>query len=268
VTRALVARLPRLTGLSRLNLAGLLTLAVLVAVWQLVIVTGLLTFQYLPAPSAVFRAALSQLHTGQLTRSAVHTLQAALIAWLLATAIGVAAGLLLGLWRPARLLFTASVDVLRTLPVVAFVPVAVLALGFSTRMEIAVAAWAALWPILINTVGGIQDVHPRLHEVGGVLRLSRLRRARSIVLPAAAPLILVGARLGLSIALIVTVVAEMIGNPAGLGYDLVQWQQALRPADMFADVLTVGILGVALNAALLALTSRIAPHTFGAGSPA
>jgi len=75
-----------------------------------------------------------------------------------------------------------------------------------------VAAWAALWPIVINTLGGVEAVPARLHEVAAVFRLSGARRIRSIVLPAAAPLILVGARLGLSFALIVAVVAEMIGR--------------------------------------------------------
>lgn len=86
----------------------------------------------------------------------------------------------------------------------------------SRTMEIVVAAWAAVWPVIVNTIGGVQAVHPRLHEVGAVLRLTHPRRVRTIVLPAAAPLILVGGRLALSIVLIVAVVVEMIGNPSGL----------------------------------------------------
>jgi len=257
-----------MSSLRRVNVSGLLTLAALLAAWEIAIASGAVHFSYLPAPTKVAAAVWSQLSSGELVRAAGHTAVAVLLAWLLAMVIGVVGGVLLGLWRPARLLFTASIDVMRTLPVVALVPVAVLVLGFSTTMEIAVAAVAAVWPILLNTLGGVQAVHPRLHDVADVLRLTPIRRVRSIVLPSAAPLILVGARLGLSIALIIVVVAEMVGNPSGLGYEIVQWQQALRPDAMFADVLAIGVLGVAFNATLVALTARLAPDVFDAGERA
>lgn len=248
-----------------LNLSGALTLITVVGAWQLAVDTGLVDLDYLPAPSEVAQAGASGLSSGELGSAAAHTLAVSLVAWLIALVVGVAAGVLIALWRPARVTLTASVEILRTLPVVAFVPIAVLIVGLSTTMEIAVAAWAAMWPILVNTRGGVDAVPARLHEVAAVFRMTALRRVRVVVLPAAAPLVLVGARLGLSFALIVTVVAEMIGNPAGLGYQIVRLQQALRPDEMFAAVVVIGLLGIGLNAALLALTTRVAPDMFEPG---
>jgi len=252
-------------SLRRLNVGGIVLLAGLAALWQLAVGGGLVDLDYLPAPSEVVESAAAQVEGGALVSATLHTLGVALVAWLIAVVLGVAVGLLLGLSAPARAVFMTSVEVLRTLPVVAFVPVAVLVFGLSTRMEIVVAAWAALWPILVNTLGGVEAVPARLHEVAAVFRLSAARRVGSIVLPAAAPLILVGARLGLSFALIIAVVAEMIGNPAGLGHLVIRTQQALQPEAMFAGILVIGLLGVALNAALVGLTARAAPDMFEPG---
>jgi len=252
-------------NLRHVNVGGIALLVALAALWQLAVGAGLVDLDYLPAPTEVVQAGVEQVEAGALVTATLHTLGVALAAWLIALVLGVALGLLLGLSAAARVVFTTSVEVLRTLPVVAFVPVAVLVFGLSTRMEVVVAAWAALWPIVINTLGGVEAVPARLHEVAAVFRLSGARRIRSIVLPAAAPLILVGARLGLSFALIIAVVAEMIGNPQGLGHLVIRTQQALRTEAMFAGILVIGLLGVALNAALLALTARAAPGMFEPG---
>ncbi|GAA4023558.1 hypothetical protein GCM10022247_54920 [Allokutzneria multivorans] len=241
----------------RLNLSGLLTVAALLLLWQGIVAARVIELQYLPAPTEIATAALSLLADGQLLDATAHTLSATVVGWLLALVVGGALGVVLGTWRPARALVAPTVDVLRTLPVVALVPIAVLLLGFSTTMEITVAAWAAAWPIVVNTMGGVAAVHPRLREVAATLHFTPARRIWSIVLPAAAPLVVVGARLGLSISLIVTVIAEMIGNPMGLGHELVQMQQALRPDAMFAAMLVIGMLGVLLNSALLSVSARV-----------
>lgn len=241
-----------------MNLSGLSVVLAVLAVWELVVSTGILRYAYLPAPHQILSAAADLLDDGQLVADALHTVGVTLVSWLVALVAGTAAGVLMGLWRPAHTLFTTSVDVLRTLPVVAFVPVAVLLFGLSTTMEVVVAAWAALWPILVNARGAVDSVHPRLHEVAATLRLGAVRTLRAVILPAAAPFVLVGARLGLSFALIVTVVAEMIGNPAGIGYEIVQAQQSLRPDAMFAYILVVGLIGTGLDTGL----GLVASHAF------
>lgn len=87
--------------------------------------------------------------------------------------------------------------------------------------------------VLVNTLGGVRDVHERLIDVGHTLRLSRRAVVTGIVLPAATPAILVGLRLSRTLAVVLAVLAEMVGNPDGLGYGVVAKQQALRPDVMF-----------------------------------
>jgi ABC-type nitrate/sulfonate/bicarbonate transport system permease component len=152
----------------------------------------------------------------------------------------------------------ASVEILRPIPGIAFLPVALLLFGFSTRMELFVIILPVLWPILIGTMSGIMAVSNRLQDVGRTLRLTRYEILRKILLPAAAPTIFVAARISLTLALVLAVIAEMVGNPQGLGYAIVSAQQALRPDEMFAYIFIVGIFGVAINV-LAMVASRWVP---------
>jgi ABC-type nitrate/sulfonate/bicarbonate transport system permease component len=246
-------------GLRRINLYGLATMAGLIGLWQLVVDTGLVTAQYIVAPSEIVGAMEDRLASGELQNNAVHTMTAVLAGWSIALVAGIALGSLFGLFRAVRQYGDASVDLLRSLPTIALVPPAVLVFGFSLKMEIAVIVYASLWPVLVNTAGGIMRVPRELHDVARTLRLSPLKTALSVIVPAATPSIIVGARLGMAVAVILAVVAEMVGNPTGLGYAMVFAQQAIDPAGMYAYIVTIGLLGVALNAVLVAATSLLPP---------
>lgn len=248
--------MPDLKVLRRINVLGLLTGVGLLALWELSVVTNLVSFDYLSKPSDILVGLAEITRTGELQQNLTHTLTASLSGWGIAALAGVVAGAVLGLVRPAWTYSMASLEALRALPIVAFVPVAVLLLGFTLRMEITVAFYAALWPILLNTQAGVRSLDRRLGEVGDVLGLSRLERLWKLVLPASTATIIVGLRLGLSVSLVLTLVAEMVGNPAGLGYALIQKGQALRPDQMFAYVLVIGLSGIVLNALLMA-TARV-----------
>ena len=173
--------------------------------------------------------------------------------------IGVPLGLALGFSSLARRYLLASIEVLRPLPGIAFAPVALLLFGFSLKTELVVTILPSVWPILINTMGGVANVHARLIDVGRTLRLGRAEIVRRLLLPAALPSILVGARVSLGLALVLSIVAEMVGNPEGLGYGIVREQQALNPAAMFAYIVLVGVIGLALNAGVQSLTAALWP---------
>ena len=237
--------------IKRVNILGILTIVALVFLWELLIRSGIISLEYLPAPSQVVGGFIELTQSGELQRNLIHTVVAALLGWVCAGIVGVLLGSLLGLVRPVWLYTMASVESLRALPIVAFVPVAVLLLGFTSTMEIVVAFYAALWPIVINTYGGIRSVDRRLLEVGYVLDLRRREVMWKLRLPSAIPFVMVGLRLGLSVSFILTLVAEMVGNPAGLGYALVQAGQALQPAQMFAYLDVIGLIGVVLNGVLV-----------------
>ena len=177
----------------------------------------------------------------------------------MAIVLGISLGFLLGLSPTARRYSLASIEVLRPMPGVAFAPVGLLLFGFSLKTEMVVTILPVLWPVLVNTIGGVTGVHQRLYDVGRTFRLGRKDTILRIILPAAMPPIVVGARISLGLALVLAVVAEMVGTPEGLGYGIVREQQALRPDLMFAYIVTVGFIGIALNVGMLALAEALFP---------
>lgn len=245
------------------NGLGLLTIAVCLVAWELLVRGSTVQYDYLPTPSAILGGLVVLLSSGQFWADTAHTLQVVILGWSIAGIIGITLGVAMGISPAFRRYSLATVEVLRPMPGIAFVPVALLLFGFSLETELVVIILPALWPVLINTMGGVANVHPRLFEIGATFRLSRAAIVRKLLVPAALPSILVGLRLSLTLALVLAIVAEMVGNPAGLGYALVRDQQALRPAVMFADVIVIGILGIALNQLLIQITGLLFPASSG-----
>jgi ABC-type nitrate/sulfonate/bicarbonate transport system permease component len=182
-----------------------------------------------------------------------------LVAWVVAVVGGVALGVLVGLVATAWDWSMASVSVLRTLPAVALVPVALLIFGYSITAEIVVAATVAIWPVVLSVAVAVQSAGPRLRDVARTFRMSRLDTVRKMVLPATYPVTIVAARLALSVCLILVILTEMIGNPQGLGYGLVQKQQGLQPEGMWAYLLFIGNLGLVMQVLLTAAARRAMP---------
>lgn len=243
--------------LGGVNGAGLATVAALAGLWEAAVSSGLVDYEFLPAPSAIIRAGVDLAASGVLISNLVHTLTVTLVGWVAAGVLGIGLGLLLGLSRTAYRYSITSFEVTRAIPPITFVPAALLIFGFSARMELVIVVYAGVWPLLINTIGGVREVSAELVDVARTLRLPRMDAILKVVLPAAMPAVVVGLRLSLSLCLVLAVVAEMIGNPAGLGHGLVRARLAIQPAQMFAYVLTIGLLGVSLNGALRAGASAL-----------
>jgi NitT/TauT family transport system permease protein len=211
-------------------------------------------------PSEVARALWAALRDGTVLAATWQTLAAALGGLALGGGLGLAAGLWCGLSQRAQRWSALSVELLRPVPSVALIPVAMLAFGFGLRMEITVVAFTCFWPMLLLTQAALRHVEPRLLEVAQVLGLAPLARIGKIVLPAAAPRIFVAFRLGVGIALVVAVTVEITANPQGLGFGLMSAQQNLRPELMFALLLWIGLLGWALSLGLAAIERRVFRH--------
>jgi sulfonate transport system permease protein len=241
------------------NVPGLVTMAVLVALWEFLIRSGIVEFEFLPAPSGIANALGSLVVSGDLFAGTLHTLRSALVGWAMASVMGIALGLWLGLSEAAWRYSMASIEIMRAIPPISLVPVALLVFGFSLRMELVLIVYVGAWTVLVNTIDGVRSVRSELLDVARMLRMSNAATIRKLILPAAMASIIVGLRLALSLALVLAVVAEMIGNPAGLGSAVVRAQQALQPEQMFAYVVSIGVLGVGLNAALRHASARAFP---------
>ena len=238
------------------NPLGWLVVAVAIGLWQLLIVSGVIDFTYMPPPSEIASSAADLASSGALGDAVWHTLGVTLASSAIAICLGVAFGAALGLIEPLRTYTLGTIDVFRTIPVVALMPVALLIWGPASKTEIIIASFGAVWPVMLNTAAGVRRVHPIKRDVARTFRLSRLDGFRKIVVPVAMPSILVGARLSVVTALVVSIVAEMLINPQGVGYGLVFSQQALQPDEMWAYAVVAGIMGYLLNVLLVQLVRR------------
>ncbi|HWK67834.1 MAG TPA: ABC transporter permease subunit [Rhizobiaceae bacterium] len=236
--------------------ALVLPAALLVAAEAAVRISGT-TSQAIAAPTAVAVALAEALADGSMLTATRDTLFGAFAGLAIGSAIGLALGVLLGLVKPLDRLMEITIEAVRPIPSVAVIPIAMLALGFGYGMEIAIVAFACLWPMLILSRSAITGIEPRLLEVARALRLSPLQRVFKIVLPAALPRIIVAFRLAAGIALVVAVTVEIAANPLGLGYGILIAQQSLRPELMLAYLLWIGVVGLLVNALLAWGQSRL-----------
>lgn len=191
------------------------------------------------------------------TESLAPSLGRLLAGWLGAAVIGVTVGTVIGLSRRARDYVEPIFDFLRAIPPPALLPLFIVLLGIGDGMKVAIIGFGVLWPILLNTVDGVSSVEPLHRDTGRVYRIGRLDAVTRIVLPAAAPKIFAGLRIGLSIAVILMVISEMVATVNGVGFELVQAQRSFRTLDVWAGIVLLGMIGWALNAALAAVEHAV-----------
>ncbi len=217
------------------------------------------------APSEVALALWRAKFDPQIFNATRHTLGAAATGLALGGGLGLAAGIALGLSKAAFLLSSLTIEVLRPVPSVALIPIAMLVFGFGYPMEISIIAFACIWPMLLLTRSAVTNVEPRLIEVARMLRLSKAQEIGKIVLPAMLPRVFVAFRLAAGVSLVVAVTVEIAINPFGLGYEMSMAQQTLRPALMLAILAWISVLGWGVNALLIACQKMLFVQSAGGG---
>ena len=209
-------------------------------------------------PSAAAAAWGRALLDGSLLANTAFTLGSAALGLLLGAAAGIALGIGLGLSQRAARWSFLSIEVLRPIPSVALIPLAMLVFGFGLGLNVSVVAFACFWPMLVLSQAAVRQVEPGLLEMAAALGLSQRAQIGKIILPAIVPRLFVALRLGLAIALIVAVTVEIAANPNGMGYAMMLAQQSMEPALMWAWLFWIGVLGFGVNAASLWLQNRVA----------
>lgn len=214
-----------------------------VALWQLIANAKLVSPVFLPGPDRAWASLVRGFTDGDLLAKVAGTLQHMVIGWLVASLVGIALGALIGSSPRVRTYITPTLEFLRPLPVSAIIPVAIALFGLSQTMTLFVIAFGAVWPMLLSTVHGFAAVEPRLYEVARSLHLSRMAVIFKIGLPSASPDILAGMRISVTVALILSVVCEMLAGLDGLGHWILLSARAFRSADLFAGVILLGVIG-------------------------
>lgn len=201
----------------------------------------------LSSPSQVAKAAVDMIVSGELLGALYESSITLVIGFLLATVTGVLLGLFIGRYKRVDAASNWLVSGLYATPLVAIVPLVTLwfGLGFSAKLFI---VWIiAIFPILINTIGGVKNVPENLLDVGKAFDASESQTFRKIILPAALPYIMTGLRLGIGRCIIGMVVAEFYTAVGGLGALIMKYGNQYDTSAMFVPILTLSLLGVLLT---------------------
>ena len=222
---------------------GLLLPVGLALAWELVVAWGWSNGRLVPPPSKVFATILELARSGELSRHVLATLGRVAAGFGLGVVAGTLLGAISGYWGLARRLLDPTVQALRAIPSIAWVPLFILWLGIFETSKVALIGVGVFFPVYLGVMGAILSVDRKIVEVGRTFRLSGPAMIRRILLPAVLPAYVVSLRVGLGLGWMFVVAAEFMGASEGLGYLLIDGQQLGKPAQILAAITIFAILG-------------------------
>jgi ABC-type nitrate/sulfonate/bicarbonate transport system permease component len=247
----------RLGALLEGRASGVALVILLLGLWEASVRLGFIQSLNWPAFSEVIRSLAFGIVDGELLRVILSTLWSMARGYIVGCAIGVPLGFAIALWRPVRLTLLPLIELLRPIPVPAIIPPLIFLLGVDDALKLFAVAFATVFPVTLNTVAGALAVEPVYKQVAETFGVSRVKTILRVVLPASLPFILAGLRTSLGLALVVTVVAEMVAGQQGVGYYLISMQFAMRAADMYAAVVLLACAAYLLNLAFMVWEARM-----------
>jgi len=219
----------------------------------------------LPSPLMVASDWWSLLLSGKLLGHFLSSVWRAVVAFLLAGAVAIPLGLLMGLSRIAEDVCDPIVELVRPISGIAWIPLALYIFGIGNALPIFIIFYVAFFPFVLNTIAGVRSVDPILVRAAKVMGLRRFEIIRQVILPSTLPSVLTGARLGASGAWMALIAAEFVGAPSGLGFAIQWYGGLLRTSDMLAMIATIALLGYGTDVALRGLHRRLTPWAAGLG---
>ncbi len=216
----------------------------------------------LPSPAVVAQTAFKLLANGQVAAAIAVSGQRLLAAYMLAAAVGITLGVGMGLSRWFSDLFDWLVEMIRPISGIAWIPVLLAVFGISNALPMAIIFYAAIFPFVLNTASGVRHVDPRLICAAQVLGAGPWRRLFAVILPAAVPDIITGARIAASNAWMALIVSELVGAPNGLGFAVGNAQE-LSMTLVLAWIVYIGMCGYVLDTVLQWVQATLTPWRTG-----
>ncbi|WP_024834434.1 ABC transporter permease [Ruminiclostridium josui] len=226
-------------------------------IWELGCKKGFINTMILPSPSSLLDTTIHLIENGKLGGhlkiSGIRVVQG----FLIGTVSGVVVGSIMGLSRSINKILSAFVGILRPIPMIAWIPLLILWMGIDEESKIAVIVIGSFWPVLINTIHGIQSVDLKLLEVAKILEKSTFEILIRVIFPSALPAIFTGIRLGMGSAWTCVVAAEMIAAAKGIGYMIMYARELSQPDVVFVGVISIGIIGLLIDTLILKLQNKV-----------
>lgn len=243
-------------GCGRFAKAIVIPVALLIF-WEVGVDLGWMSGRLMPPPSRVLETLWVLLQSGELLTHVWITTLRVLLGFVLGTVAGTIAGALTGYFPLARQLLDPTLQALRAIPSIAWVPLFILWLGIFETSKIALIAVGVFFPVYLGFSGALQSVDRKIVEVGRIFRLSGFALVWRILLPAVFPAYVISLRAGLGLGWMFVVAAEFMGASEGLGYLLVDGQQLGKPAQIMAAILCFAIIGKATDSLLILATAPL-----------
>lgn len=217
------------------------------AVWELLPRFGIINSLFLPTFSTTIRTLFDLVVSGKLLEHVLISLQRSLTGFGLAILVSVPLGFLIGHYNKVERYSDLLLQGLRNTSTFALMPIFLLLLGLGEPSKIAIIFYGASWQILMNTISGVKSVDPIYLKAAKSMGVSDWDLFKKVILPASIPSIVIGARLGAKISLMVVVAAEMIGAKSGLGFFIQNAQYNFMVPEMYAGILALAIIGLTVN---------------------
>jgi ABC-type nitrate/sulfonate/bicarbonate transport system permease component len=237
--------------------AGIAGVLVFGIVWQVLTKTKVLDPTAVPTATKTVSTLWTALGTSHLWTGVGQTLEGTALGFGIGVLLGVAVGALIGLNSVAFRSTFLTIEFLKTIPVIAVLPLAVLIYGTTLKMKVLLVVFGVFFPMVIQTTYGVQAVDPVVAETARAFGLGRVKRFVWTTIPSAAPFIATGVRLAAAVALLLDVLAEIIAGGGGLGLQILQGQAGGDISYTYALILLVGIIGVIVVVGITAVEKRV-----------
>jgi sulfonate transport system permease protein len=220
---------------------------VLIILWELLSRKGLVRPTILPPPSAIWGTFAEMFRSGELLNHLWTSIRRVIQGFTAGAGLGLVAGFLIGLSPRAERALVLITGLLRPIPIIAWVPVLILWIGIDESSKVTVIAIGSFWPVLLNVIHGIRNTDKKYLEVATILEKDRFTLLSRVIFPSALPSTFTGIRIGIGIAWMSVVGAEMIAASSGVGF-LIMYARELSQADvMLVGVASIGITGLLID---------------------
>ena len=247
----------RSNGLARFArpLLGLLVPVVLAVGWELAVRAGLSDGRLVPPPSRIYAQFDELARSGELLRHVTATLLRVAAGFGVGTGLGTVLGAISGYSTLVRRLIDPSLQALRAVPSIAWIPLFILWLGIFETSKVALIAAGVFFPVYLGVMGAVMSVDRKIVEVGRVFRLSGVQMVWRILFPAVLPAYVIALRAGLGLGWMFVIAAEFMGASEGLGYLLIDGQQLGKPAEIVAAIVAFALLGKTTDWLIVGVTA-------------
>ncbi len=234
----------------------LASVGVVILLWQLLAWAGWINTQVLPPPRQLAATTWEMALSGELITHILASTRRVLVGFMLAVGIGLTVGLALGAGRRLDRYLSPLVELLRPIPPIAWIPLAILWFGIGDQPAYFIVTLGAFFPIFVNSYHGIRQVHPLYIRAAQCMGATRRLLITDVLLPAALPAILTGLRVGIGVAWTSVIAAELVGAQSGLGYMIQTNRILLRTDKIVVGMLAIGVVGLVINQGVTLLERR------------